>query len=121
MNFVPLTYRIAKFYGPEVRGYAFQMPAPLSGLRFCVRWRKWHQDWVVDHYDSGHRLGGPLAEVLTSRRIIRYCERWHEDGSSREAAAQWAIRYLRHVVSTGRIRKLMPKDYHWCLDEAGIE
>jgi hypothetical protein len=60
--FVPILYKIATAGGARyVNGYTVRLPAPFTGLRFCVREER--GEWCVDHYDSGKGVIGPVVTV----------------------------------------------------------
>jgi hypothetical protein len=94
--FVSITYKIICFGGPkEVEGRALWLPAPFSGLRFCVSSRD--GEWRIDHYDSGRAVNGPTIEATAAKpNEIRHARAWARDGSSRERAVRWLIRWLRY-------------------------
>lgn len=122
MRFAPLTYRIELFSGQSthlVTGYAVELPAPFRGLRFCVRESAIHRGWSVDHYDSGHGFGGPIAAVGASAEQRAYCRRWSIDHTSRQRCAESLVRLLHHMHARGELRPLFERHgFGWCIDEA---
>lgn len=121
-TFVPVHYKIQTHLTGHhyVNGYAWQLPAPLSGLRFCVR--ECNGEWVIDHFDSGLGVHGPLIEVGDQdRRRLAYVRRWRRDGATLERCARWLERYLRHQHRRGELRRVLEKNgCGWCADEAGL-
>lgn len=83
---------ISKF----VAGYAMSMPEDLAHIRLCLR--KDTGYWRIDHYDTGRSFGGPLISVTEeSPEILTYFRAWSRFENTRLCAAQWVIRYLRHL------------------------
>lgn len=123
MTLRPITYRIACRYGTErVTGWAIQLPAPFTGLRFCVR-RATPRAWCIDHYDSGMAVTGPQLIVCASytARQLAEARRLACDHTSRRACAAWLVRWLKHTHRGGRLREtLVQHGYGWCADEAGL-
>lgn len=119
--FVPVHYKIATLSGsPYVNGYAVRLPAPFSGLRFCVREDR--GQWTVDHFDSGMSCSGPVMSVGEKRsHVVKYVNRWRRDGRSRTSTVRWLVEYLTHLYRTGKLRTLFGKHgCGWCLSEAGL-
>lgn len=82
-----------------VTGEALALPPPLNEFRMCVR--RDGKEWVIDHYDSGKAIVGPLVDALEERKgRLAYMRRWQRDGGSKTRVVAWLIRYLLHLLRT---------------------
>ena len=93
-----IAYHIACYKSTRlVRGEALALPPPFEDMRFCVR--KDGREWVVDHYDSGMAMIGPVVDALETRNgRLGYMHRWQRDGRSKTRVVAWLIRYLLHLT-----------------------
>lgn len=121
MKFLPVDYRIDCLLGPrDVRGYAFQAPAPFDRLHFCVR--RDGREWVIDHFESGLGVSGPVVSVTArDRTALTYVEKWRADRRSRSKAVAWLLRYLPEARRVARVHEGFERNgFGWLLAEAGL-
>lgn len=93
----PVAYYIACYKGEHlVVGHAIDLPKPFADMRFCAR--RDGKEWVIDHYDSGLAMIGPVVNALEERKgRLNYMRRWQRDTASRDRAVSWLVRYLRRL------------------------
>jgi len=107
-KFRPVEYliRLRSLGYIAVNGFAVQMPPPLAALRLCAR-KGGVRHWVIDHYDSGLSIGGPVFRIDATPEAMEYSRRWSFDRSSRDAVVRSAYRYLMHLRRNGELGQLL--------------